>query len=302
MKVRVFAPATVANLASGFDVLGLALSSLGDQLTVERIEKREVIIESSIPTPADPQKNTAGRGLHALIHDKNLKFGFKVSIQKNIPLSSGLGGSAASAVGSVIGANALLDEKLNQSELLRYSIIGESANGSAHCDNIAPCLYGGVVAVLPGNRIFQIKKSLPDLKILVLHQDVRIDTSSSRKKLNPSVPLEGLVEQTKSLMSLILGLQTEDKALIALGLRDSIIEAQRRDQIPNFQEIKNTFAKFSLGGSISGSGPSMFFVFENNNLPLIESLAQRLARKYSLNVYYQDVCPLGARVERSWNL
>lgn len=299
MKVKVFAPATVANLASGFDILGLALTKLGDEVIVEKISSPEVVVISNTSLPLKAQENTAGKGLLQLIADKNLDFGFKVTLNKSIPLSSGLGGSASGAVGSIVGANEFLKEKLSSKELLHYSLIGESATGSAHYDNITPCLLGGVVGINSLQEPLVLAKELKNIKILIIHQNVKIDTNISRKKLNQEVSLKSHVAQSQNLMSLIFGIQNHDVKQIRLGLKDLIIEPQRKNQIPHFDEIMNIFLPLSLGGSISGSGPSLFFMFESwqeeniNN----EIFKLSLQSRFAFSHYILEINPLGARVE-----
>jgi homoserine kinase len=160
MKVKVFAPATVANVAVGFDILGFAVSGIGDIIEMEKNKTKDVQIimtDGVTSVPTDPTQNTATIGLLSLIKDKNLDFGFSLSIHKGIPMGSGLGGSAASAVGAIWAANALLDESLSPKEILHYALAGEAfASGSSHADNVAPCLFGGLNLVDRDNEIVSI--------------------------------------------------------------------------------------------------------------------------------------------------
>lgn len=298
MKVKVWAPATVANLASGFDSLGLALTNLGDEITLEKISTPTVLVESNVEVPQDAALNTAGKGLLALIADKKLSYGFKVFLQKNIPLSSGLGGSAAGAVGSIVAANEFLDIKLTPSELLHYSLIGESATGSAHYDNIAPCLLGGVVGISSQNQVLEIIKQNSNLGVLIIHQKVRINTHTSRSQLQKDISLTQHVQQSQNLLALILGLTQNNSALIAQGLQDVIIEPQRKNQIPNFDEIKNKFLPYALGGSISGSGPAMFFIYEKSQESKIKEqiFSLGLQSRFPFDDLLAEINPQGAKV------
>jgi len=146
-----FAPATVSNVAVGFDILGFAIEGVGDLVTVLKIERPDVLIAeivdstgslSNLELPSDPKQNAATAGLAKLRADLKLEFGFEVRLRKGIAIGSGMGGSAASAVGAVVAANELLPDRLSKEELVKYALAGEVvASGSAHADNLAPCLF-----------------------------------------------------------------------------------------------------------------------------------------------------------------
>ena len=296
--VKVFAPATVANLCSGFDILGLCLSNIGDTITVEKINEKKVIIDSNFDLPKDPNKNTAGAGLVSLIKNKNLNYGFKIFIEKNIPIGSGLGGSASSAVGAILGANQFLENKMGSKEMLEYALKGEAATGSSHLDNITPCLLGGFTMALDGQQ-----KKLPyykKLKVLILHQDVKIITADSRNILAGDVPIKTQIKQSQALVSLIKGMEYkgifgENNKLIKDGLQDFIVEPLRKNNIPNFDLIKNTLSKKSLGGGISGSGPSMFFLYLPEQEAQLKKEVSKL-KKLNLNIFWEEINDKGAYI------
>ena len=150
-NARAYAPATVSNINVGFELLGYPVNNIGDTVSIRKI-KPEVIIKSikgaNLKITDDPLANTAGAPTVKLIEDKNLGHGFELEIEKGIPIGSGLGGSAASAVASVLAANELLADKMNRDELIKYALIGETvATGAKHGDNVIPCLNGGLTLI-----------------------------------------------------------------------------------------------------------------------------------------------------------
>lgn len=265
-----FAPATVANVAVGFDILGFAVEASGDRVTVTKTREPfvavgEITDASGAPfgaeIPLDPARNTAAVGLKALIEELNLDFGFRVSIVKGIALGSGLGGSAASAVGSLVAANALLERPLSNDELMPYALLGEqAASGSIHPDNVTPCLFGGLTLVTSLSPFRCVRLPVPKKILTVLvHPHVRVDTRGARGLLRREVPLADLIKQTASLAGFVAGCYTGDLELIGESLRDHVVEPQRATLIPAFAEVKAAALEAgALGASISGSGPTVF--------------------------------------------
>ena len=271
---KAFAPASVANVAVGFDLLGFSAGFTGDTATVETTASIDVSVGPSsgleLKLPTDPLLNTATAGLVQLIKDRNLKHGFKVSIQKGIPLGSGLGGSAASAVAAIVAANALLDKPLSKNEMLRYALIGESkASGSFHADNIAPSLYGGLVlsTVEKDHSVEVVELPIPEnLWCVVLHQHIAVETKSARGILKEEISLENHIHQSANLAFVMSGLFNSDFSQIARGLKDVVIEPQRAHLIPGFHAIqKAALTAGALGCTISGAGPSVFAWCEGQN-------------------------------------
>ncbi len=265
-RSKAFAPASVANVAVGFDLLGFSAGIAGDTATVEVISGRDVVVEpiTGLPLklPTDPLMNTASAGLVQLIRDRSLKHGFKVTIEKGIPLGSGLGGSAASAVAAIVAANALLENKLTREEMLKYALVGECvASGSKHADNIAPSLFGGLtLATVHGDDVAVVDLPVPaDLWCVLLHPHIQVETKSARGILKKEISLKSHIEQSANLALVMSGLYLSDFALIGRGLKDIVIEPQRAYLIPGFQSIQTAaMSQNALGCTISGAGPSVF--------------------------------------------
>lgn len=269
-----FAPATVANVAVGFDILGFAIESVGDVVTVTLTDRgtdrapvriREIVNDTGIPEPLDipldPATNAATVGLIKLHDELRLNFGFEVTIRKGIALGSGMGGSAASAVGALVAANSLLDNPLPTEALLEYALLGEqAASGTAHPDNIAPCFFGGMTLVLSLHSFRYVSLPVPASIVTVLvHPRLRVDTHNARSILNPSVPLADHVRQSANLGGFIAGCFGNDVEMIGHSFSDLIIEPQRAHLIPGFADVKAAAMESgALGASISGSGPSVF--------------------------------------------
>jgi len=264
-RASVFAPASVGNVAIGFDILGFAVDALGDRVTVSRREAPGVEISAvrgvADDLPREALDNTAGRALLALQEAVRPGFGFRLEIEKGIPLGSGLGGSAASAVGAVVAANALLPQPVSRLELLQFAMAGEAvASGARHADNIAPSLFGGLVLTvgIDHPRVKQIPVPA-DIRAVVVHPHMYIATAQARAVLKQSVDLSDFVWQTANLAGFISGCYTDDLDLIRASFEDVVIEPQRAALIPGFQEVRRgAMEAGALGCSISGAGPSMF--------------------------------------------
>jgi len=267
---KAFAPATVANVAVGFDLLGFPICSLGDEVTVKRVSQPGVRLESIVTMdgsdiPLRPEVNTATVPLLRMIEELNLPFGFQVSIKKGIPLGSGLGGSAASAVAAVKAASAVLDRPLNESQLIDFALEGEAvASGARHGDNVVPCFLGGMRLVrsvgIFGEGIDTCSIPVPkEVICVVVHPHLKINTKEARGILKEEVKLKDHVRQSSNLGGLIVGCFREDYRLIRESLSDVLIEPQRARLIPGFFEAKKAALSLGvLGFSISGSGPTVF--------------------------------------------
>jgi len=260
-----FAPASVGNVAIGFDILGFAVDAIGDRITVTRSRQRGVRITGwsgvVADLPTEPERNTAGRALQALAVAVKPDFGFDMHIEKGIALGSGLGGSAASAVGAVVAANALLAEPLARIDLLKFAMQGEAvASGSLHADNIASSLFGGLVLTvgIDHPRVKQIP--VPEgMCAVIAHPHLFLSTKAARDILKREVGMSDFVWQTANLAGFISGCYTNDLELIREGLNDVVIEPQRRQLIPGFSAVRNAALQSgALGCSIAGAGPTMF--------------------------------------------
>jgi homoserine kinase len=262
--VTVQAPATVANLVCGYDVLGLCLSKPYDVVEVSLINEKTVIIHpiEGFDLPTDPASNTAGAPLIEMLKLIEADLGFEVKIVKNIKPGSGIGSSAASAAGAVVAANALLGNPFSEHQLVQFAMHGEKiASGVMHADNVAPCIFGGVTLVRSTDPLDVISIPAPDLWVTVVHPQIEIRTADARRILKKQIPLKSAIEQWANTAGLVAGFFKKDNDLIARSLKDVIVEPIRKLLIPRYDEVKSGSIKLgALGGGISGSGPSMFML------------------------------------------
>ncbi|WNH12348.1 homoserine kinase [Thalassobellus suaedae] len=262
-EIKIFSPATVANVSCGFDVLGFCLDSVGDDMVIRKIEKKGIYISKieGFDLPYETELNVAGVSALAMYNSLDLDFGFEIEIYKKIKPGSGIGSSAASAVGSVFGMNELLGRPYNKTQLTEFAIKGEAlASKCEHADNLAPALFGGFTLVksLKPLEILQIP-SPDDLFATIIHPQIEIKTSESRAVLPNQVALSDAITQWSNLGSLVHALHTSDYNLIKNSLHDVIIEPHRSKLIPHYEEVKKVVLKAgALGAGISGSGPSIF--------------------------------------------
>jgi homoserine kinase len=271
-SVRAFAPASVGNIGVGFDLLGHVIDGPRDIATVRRIDADTVRIDAitgdvagASDIPLQAERNTAGQALIALRNALGLRHGFALSLEKGIPLGSGLGGSAASCVAALVAANALLDTPLPREALYDFALDGESvSSGSRHGDNVAPMLLGGVVMATATRMI-----ALPvpaTLHAVVVHPDQVLETRRSRAVLAEPYALHDVVEHSANLAQFVTGLLRGDLQLIRDGLRDVLVEPRRAPLIPGFAAVKAAALDHgALGASISGGGPSVFAWFATHN-------------------------------------
>lgn len=270
--IKVFAPASVANVAVGFDILGFALEKPGDEIIIREGSKPGLIITEITGAkgklPLDVMKNTAGYAAHRLLeHIGALDVPLEMEIHKKMPFGSGLGSSAASAVGGAFGVNEFLKTGLSKLDILRFAVEGEEiADGAFHADNVGPSLLGGMV-LIRDNATLDVKK-LPipkGLYVCVIYPHIEVLTRDSRGRLSNTVSFKSAISQTGNLAAFVAGMYTSDFDLIGRSLRDEIVEPQRAHLIPNFYNIKEMALKEgALGFSISGAGPSMFAMCTNS--------------------------------------
>ena len=263
-SVKVLAPATVANLVCGFDILGLCLHEPTDLMEVKLLNEKKIIIQSAdgYPLPLDPAKNTAGAPLVEMINELDEEIGFEVIIHKNIKPGSGIGSSAASAAGAVVAANILLDNRFENLDLIRFAMFGEKvASGVKHADNIAPCIYGGVTLIRSIYPLDIISIPVPDLFVTIVHPQIEVKTADARQILRKEVLLKNAIKQWGNIAGLVAGFMKNDLDLIGRSLEDVIIEPVRSILIPGFDDVKRKCKDAgALGGGISGSGPSIFML------------------------------------------
>ncbi len=269
-----FAPASVGNVAVGFDVLGQSFPVLGDRVRATRSDVPGVrIVEISGAAgelPRDAQANTAGRAVRSLFDAGGARFGVELAIDKGIPLGAGLGGSAASAVAAVVAANELLEPPLARPGLLAHAMAGEAvASGSPHADNVAPSLIGGLVLTFGRDppRIQRIPVPA-SVRCVVVHPRMFLATREARAILAPTVPLASAIRQLGNLAGFIAGCHAGDLAMIRAACEDVLVEPQRAGLIPGFADVKAAaLASGALGCSISGAGPSVFAWCEEASAP-----------------------------------
>lgn len=262
-EIKIFCPATIANLSCGFDVLGLCLENIGDEMIIRKSPEKGIRITkiTGADLPLEAERNVAGVAALALLDSVQTEFGFEIEIHKKIKAGSGIGSSSASAAGAVFGINELLGKPFSKHELVDFAMKGEVvASGCEHADNVAPCLLGGFTLVRGYNPLDVVRIDSPsDLFAVVLHPHIEVKTADARAVLAPMIPLKDAITQWGNVGGLIAGLYTNDYELIGRSLHDVIVEPKRKHLIPNFDEVKNTAIQFgALGAGISGAGPSIF--------------------------------------------
>ena len=300
-----FAPASVGNVAIVFDILVFSVDAIGERATVRRTKDAGVRIGAIrgvvADLPMEPARNTAGRALQAMHEALSLPFGLELELDKGIPLASGLGGSAASAVAAVVAANAVLPSPRSQLELLRFAMQGEQvASGSLHVDNIAASLFGGLVLTvgIDHPRVKQIP--VPGaIRAVVVHPHMFLSTRSARSILKGSVPMKDFVWQTANLAGFISGCYTNDLDMLRESFEDVVIEPQRAALIPGFNEVRRSaMSAGAVGCSISGAGPTVFaWCLEGDALAVREAMVVQFSRHdLKCDHWTTTVEPSGARV------
>ncbi|MFN3755160.1 homoserine kinase [Flavobacterium sp.] len=283
IEIKVFCPATIANLNCGFDVLGLCLDGIGDEMIIRKTAEKGIRITkiTGADLPLETEKNVAGVAALAIINATNPDFGFEIEIHKKIKAGSGIGSSSASAAGAVFGINELLGKPFTRHELVDFAMKGEAlASGCEHADNVAPCVLGGFTLVRGYNPLDVIKIESPsEMYAVVLHPQIELKTSDSRAVLSPTILLKDAITQWGNVGGFIAGLYTKDYELIGRSLQDVIIEPLRKQLIPNFEEVKNAaLQNGALGSGISGAGPSIFALCKGQEIA--EKVAYAMSNSY----------------------
>jgi homoserine kinase len=298
--IKIKAPATVANMVCGFDILGFAVNNPYDEMEIRWMERLgdepsiTIINIDDYQLPTDPEKNVAGAALLALleeydeklkeilIENKNLanasgnipnnsaKIKFEVKINKLIKPGSGVGSSAASSAGAVVGANYLIGNLFTKDDLVRFAMNGEKlASGVKHADNIAPCIFGGVTLVRSIFPLEVVALPSPQLYVTIVHPQIEVRTADARSILRQKVLLKDAIKQWGNIAGLVAGLMKSDYDLIGRSLEDVIIEPVRSILIPGFDELKIACKQAgALGGGISGSGPSIFMLSKSKEIAI----------------------------------
>tara|TARA_B100000767_G_scaffold58402_1_gene54217 strand:- start:1042 stop:1962 length:921 start_codon:yes stop_codon:yes gene_type:complete len=262
-EIKIFSPATVANVACGYDVLGFCLDAVGDEMLIRKVDKKGIRITKieGFELPFKTELNVAGVSALEMYEALQPDCGFEIEIYKNIKPGSGIGSSAASAVGSVFGMNALLGKPFNKTELTQFAMKGEAlASKCEHADNLAPALFGGFTLVKSLSPLEILEIPSPDnLYATIIHPQIEVKTVNSRAILPKEVKLQEAIVQWANFGSLIHSLHTNNYQLMKSSLHDAIIEPHRSKLIPFYKEVKQAALNAgALGTNISGSGPSIF--------------------------------------------
>jgi homoserine kinase len=307
-SVTVFAPATVANVACGFDVFGFALSEPGDTVTATMVKRSGLRIASvhgdGGRLSRDVTENVAGVAAQAVMEQTAFDGGIELSLTKGVPLASGLGGSAASSVAGALAAVRLLQLDWNDHRILECALQGEAkAAGASHADNVAPSLLGGWILVTQRDDTWNtVRLPVPDgLSCAVLRPHVEIETAASRAAMGPNVLLKDAVTQWGNTATLVAGLYEQDLDLITSALTDAVAEPARSRLVPGFAAMKDAaLSSGALGCSLSGSGPAVFALCTNPDIAQEVSAAMAAASKNicdtTFDLFVSAVGAPGARV------
>jgi len=307
-RIRVFAPATVANLGPGFDVLGLALSRPGDELEAELSDQPGVeIVEVTGDGGAlsrDPQKNVVGRAAADVLQRAHASHGVRLWLHKQMPLASGLGSSGASSAAAAVAVNELLGQPLSQAEVVLSAMEGErAASGTPHADNVAPSVMGGIVLVRSYDPFETIALPVPEnLHIAVVHPHCKVSTAEARRLVKGrNYGLDAIVPNLGSIAALVAALYRSDLPLLGRSIDDRLIEPLRATLIPGFGKVKTAALDAgALGCSIAGSGPSVFaFAADDGGAQRIGAAMQRAfkdAAHLDSDLFTGKVSTEGARV------
>jgi homoserine kinase len=306
ISARAFAPATVANVCCGFDILGFSMDFPGDEVRVTFSENPGIVITKIEGDhgrlPREPEKNTAAVAVQSYLNELGSSQGIEIELYKFLPMGSGMGSSAASGVAALVAVNELMGNPLTRHQLVPHAMEAERiACGSAHADNVAPSLIGGFVLIRDYHPLDIIAIPFPEgLHCTLIHPQMELKTSDSRRVLKPSISLRDAVTQGGNIAGLMAGLMKSDYGLISRSLRDVIAEPIRSVFIPGFDTIRETVLKAgALGCGISGSGPAIFVLSKD------QSTAQRageavqihfLTHQLKSEVYVSRINPVGARV------
>jgi homoserine kinase len=305
-SIRAFAPATVANVCCGFDILGFAVDSPGDEVILTLRDDSEIKILAihgdGGRLPLEANKNTAGVAVQSLLNKLGSSQGVDIELFKNLPLGSGMGSSAASGAAALVAMNHLLGNPLTREELVEHAMESERiACGSAHADNVAPCLMGGFVLVREYHPLDLVKIPVAqDLYCTLVHPHLELKTEDSRRVLKPTLALKDAITQSGNIAGLMLGLMKPDFNLIGRSLKDVIAEPIRSVFIPGFNQLRaKAIEAGALGFGISGSGPTVFAISANNENALSAGeIIKRQFANYKLesDVFVSKINLEGARI------
>lgn len=305
-KITAFAPATVANVSCGFDILGFAIDELGDRVTVALNETRELklvdIKGDGGKLPFESGKNTCSVAIRAMLDHLGSDHGMDIYLEKGLPLGSGMGSSAASAAAALVAANTLLGNPFTKAELVPFAMEAERiACGAGHADNVAPSLMGGFVLIRDYAPLDLIKLPVPSgLHCTLLHPHLELNTADSRSVLRKQISLKESTVQSGNIAGLIAGLFLNDFQLISRSLKDVIAEPSRALLIPGFYELRENIQSIgALGSGISGSGPTIFVLSPDKEIAIMAGkVSEQIFEKMGLDVdvYISEVNDKGAYI------
>ena len=265
-SIRVFAPATIANVVCGYDILGLAVDAPGDEVIMRKRSEPGVIITKITGDdgrlPLDASKNTVSASVeHYLQHVGRPDVGVEIELHKQMPIGSGLGSSSASTVAGLFAINAMLGSPLSKMELVPFAMKGEElACGTGHADNVAPAILGGFVLIKSYEPLDIIKLPYPEeLHCAIVFPEVDVPTRDARRMIREKIALKDAVTQWGNIAGLVSGLFMKDLDLIGRSMKDVLIEPVRSILIPDFHQMRQiAMANGAISFGISGSGPSVF--------------------------------------------
>tara|TARA_B110000046_G_scaffold94047_1_gene101954 strand:+ start:9125 stop:10048 length:924 start_codon:yes stop_codon:yes gene_type:complete len=302
--LKIFAPATVANVSCGFDSLGFAVDAVGDEMTFTKTAEKGVKITNI--TGADltynVDENAASAVVKKMLNEVNADFGIELTIHKGFSPGSGLGSSAASAAGAAFGTNQFLASPFSELELTKFAMFGEEvACGTPIADNVAAAIYGGFILVRSYNPLEIIKLPVPsELRVVAIHPQIEIKTKDARDVLPTKIALKDAVTQWANVGGLISGLYTDNYNLISNSLVDIIVEPARKGLIPFFDDVKNSALKTgALGAGISGSGPTIFALCKGDEIAkkVYKSIEESYKnRGINFEMFISKVSPKGIKI------
>lgn len=290
-SLKIFSPATVANVSCGFDVLGLALNNVGDEMvfTKNNTGKAKITKITGAKLSYELNENVVGVVAQAMLKKANSNIGVDIEIHKKIKPGSGIGSSAASAAGTAYGVNQILGKVFNAKQLIEFAMLGEEfVGGSKVADNVAPALLGGITLIKSYQPFaYYSLPVLNDLFVVVVHPQIELKTQDARRILPKQVAMQNAIKQAANLASLVHALHTEDYKLLSSSLQDVLVEPYRKILIPLFEEVRTTAIEAgALGGGISGAGPSQFYLCRGKETAIkVEKAIDALYKKQDIQVH-----------------
>ncbi|QOD59590.1 homoserine kinase [Polaribacter haliotis] len=302
--LKIFSPATVANVSCGFDSMGFAVDAIGDEMTFTKTAEKGVKITNitGADLTYDVDKNAASAVVKKILLDAKANFGIELTIHKGFSPGSGLGSSAASAAGAAFGVNQFLENKYSELELTKFAMFGEEvACGTPIADNVAAAIYGGFVLVRSYEPLDIIKLPVPEkLRVVAIHPQIEVKTKDAREVLPKEIPLKDAITQWANVGGLVSGLYTNNYELISNSLVDLVAEPARKSLIPFFDEVKESAIKAgALGAGISGSGPTIYALCKGDEIA--EKVHSAINETYKntgieFEIFISKVNPAGMKI------